>query len=208
MSKPVYIYIVGDSETNIWGLSGRERLQRMLKPSSQTRLVDDPEQIPVHASALLLRADHLFDARVLAALINAKTNLVLGSNQGQSVAIRVIDGDVHQVLANFVEGGDERTFSDFPLYALKDLDLSSLRQNLKKRDPPYVLPINNDNRQMLESELFTEILQGGDRSRDKMALAGSRILDGTLLRTLRHTAQSHYTAQSCVCRTGRGCVLA
>ncbi|SHM09459.1 Phosphatidylglycerophosphate synthase [Nitrosospira sp. Nsp11] len=160
MSKPVYIYIVGDSETNIWGLSGRERLQRMLKPSLQTRLVDDPEQIPVHASALLLRADHLFDGRVLAALINAKTNLVLGSNQGQPVAIRVINGDVHHVLANFVDGGDGRTFSDFPLYALKDLDLSSLRQNLKKRDPPYVFPINNDNRKMLESELFTRSYKG------------------------------------------------
>ena len=26
-----YIYILGDSETDIWGLSGRERLERMLR---------------------------------------------------------------------------------------------------------------------------------------------------------------------------------
>jgi hypothetical protein len=32
MPQPTYIHIVGDSETNIWGLSGRDRLQRMLKP--------------------------------------------------------------------------------------------------------------------------------------------------------------------------------
>ena len=74
-----YVHIVGDSETNIWGLSGRERLQRMLKAFTQIRLVDNPERIPVHAPALFLRADHLFDSRVLMALINARTNLVLGS---------------------------------------------------------------------------------------------------------------------------------
>ena len=83
---------------------------------------------------IVLRGDHLFDARVLAALINAKTNLVLVSNQSQSSRVRIINGNVHHGLTNFVEGGEGRTFSDFPLYELKDLDLSSLRQNLKKRE--------------------------------------------------------------------------
>jgi phosphatidylglycerophosphate synthase len=160
MPQPTYIHIVGDSETNIWGLSGRERLQRMLKPFSQCRLVDDPEHIPAHAPALLLRADYLFDARVLAALIHAKTNLLLGSNNGKPAAIRIVDGNVHHIAVDFTGGGDGRTFSAFPLYTLKDLDLSSLRQNLKKRDPPYVLPITNDNRRMLESELFTRSYKG------------------------------------------------
>ena len=72
MPVTTYIYILGDSETNIWGLSGRERLQRMLKAFKQTRVIDSPEQIPVHAPALFLRADHLFDARVLMALVNTQ----------------------------------------------------------------------------------------------------------------------------------------
>jgi hypothetical protein len=95
------------------------------------------------APALLLRVDYLFDARVLAALINAKTNLLLSSDQGQFAALSIVDGDVHRIAADFTGGGDGRTFSDFPLYTLRDFDLTSLRQNLKKRDPPYVLPITN-----------------------------------------------------------------
>ncbi|HEY6044942.1 MAG TPA: CDP-alcohol phosphatidyltransferase family protein, partial [Nitrosospira sp.] len=90
-----YILIIGDSDTEIWGLSGRERLQRMLAPFKQATLTDDPKQIPVGASALVLRADHLFDARVLAALINAQTDFVLASDKGQSIAIRIAEGDVH-----------------------------------------------------------------------------------------------------------------
>ena len=41
-----YVLITGDSEADIWGLSGRERLRRMLGSLQKTRLTDDPEQIP------------------------------------------------------------------------------------------------------------------------------------------------------------------
>ena len=27
----IFVYIIGDSEVDVWGLSGRERLQRMLR---------------------------------------------------------------------------------------------------------------------------------------------------------------------------------
>lgn len=154
------IYILGDSETTIWGLSGRERLQRMLKAFTQIRLVDSPEQIPVHAPALFLRADHLFDARVLTALINTRVDLVLSSDIGQSVAIRITDGNMPRVLANFMDGGKGEAFSALPRYTLKDLDLLGLQQNLKKRDLPYLLLISRDNYRRLESELFARSYKG------------------------------------------------
>jgi phosphatidylglycerophosphate synthase len=155
-----YIYILGDSETNIWGLSGRERLERMLRGFKQVKTVDSPEQIPVGAPALFLRADHLFDARVLAALIDTGVNLVLSSDTGQPVAIRITDGNMHHVLANFMAGGEGETFSALPRYTLKDLNLLGLQQNLKKRDLPYLLPISRDNSRQLESELFARSYKG------------------------------------------------
>jgi phosphatidylglycerophosphate synthase len=160
MSAVTYIHIVGDSETNIWGLSGRERLQRMLKSFARIRLVDHPEQIPVRGSALFLRADHLFDSRVLASLIDAQTNLVLSADKGQSVGVRVIDVDVHRALADFMDGGKGEVLSALPLYSLKDLNLLDLRQNLKKRDSPYLYPIRTDNRLTLEADLFNRSYKG------------------------------------------------
>jgi phosphatidylglycerophosphate synthase len=157
---PVYIHIIGDSETNIWGLSGRERLQRMLKAFAGTELSDNPARIPARAPALLLRADYLFDAIVLGALLKAKTNLVLVSEESEPVAMRISGGNVQQALGEFASGGEGQILSFLPRYELKDLDLPSLRQNLKKRDAPYVLPISRNSRCNLESELFKRSYKG------------------------------------------------
>lgn len=154
MPLTTYIYLIGNSETNIWGLSGRERLQRMLNAFKQIRLVADSSEIPAHTPALFLRADHLFDARVLRALINMQANLVFSSDKGQPVAIRITNGDISHVLASLMNGGKREAFSALPRYTLKDLDLLDLQQTLKKNDPPYVLLISKDNRRRLESELF------------------------------------------------------
>ncbi|MDE2365855.1 MAG: CDP-alcohol phosphatidyltransferase family protein [Betaproteobacteria bacterium] len=162
-----HILIIGDSETEIWGLSGRVRLQRMLAPLKQARLAADPGQIPAGAPALVLRADHLFDAPVLTALIDSRTNFVLTSDQGRSAAVRIAEGDVHSVLADFMTDGQERNGRSFgqayaalPRHTLKDLNLRNVRQNLKKRDPPYVLFISNENRETLESELYARSYKG------------------------------------------------
>ncbi|SFU34998.1 CDP-alcohol phosphatidyltransferase family protein [Nitrosospira multiformis] len=157
---PVYIHIIGDSETDIWGLSGRERLQRMLKAFSGTRRVDNPARIPAPAPALLLRGDYLFDAIVLGALIKARTDLVLVSEEGEPVAVRISGANVQQGFDEFARGGEGQTLSSLLRYELKDLDLPSLRQNLKKRDAPYVLPISRNSRCNLESDLFDRSYKG------------------------------------------------
>ncbi|SEL36138.1 CDP-alcohol phosphatidyltransferase family protein [Nitrosovibrio tenuis] len=160
MPPTTYVFIIGDSETNIWGLSGRERLQRMLEPFKQTRLTDDPGEIPVQCPALLLRADHLFDASVLEALINAQTSFILITDSRQPVALRIAEGNVQHVLADFIAGGRGQACADLPCHSLRDLNLLGLRQNLKKRDLPYILPISSKTRETLESELFARSYKG------------------------------------------------
>jgi phosphatidylglycerophosphate synthase len=164
-----YVLIICDSEADIWGLSGRERLRRMLGSLQKTRLTNDPEQIPPRAPALVLRGDHLFDASVLAALVNTPMNFVLAGDLGQPVAMRIAEGDVHEVLPDFIADGKEgkegkegigKAYASLPRRTLKDLNLLDLRQNLKKRDRPYVLPISNENRRTLESELFARSYKG------------------------------------------------
>ena len=130
----IFIYIIGNSEVNVWGLSGRERLQRMLKANNgEIALVDDLGSIPDGGQVLFLCADHLFDARVLAALIKTQSNLVLNSNNDQIVAIRIADGNVSNVLADFLGEGNGDTISTFPNYSLDDLNLEFQQKNLKRR---------------------------------------------------------------------------
>ena len=141
MPAVIYVHVVGDSQTTIWGLTGRERLQRMLRSFKQVSLVANPDQIPAHALALFLRGDHLFDSRVLASLISAQTDLVFWTDKGQPIGVRIAGGETHSVLDDFLSGGGGPVISGLPRCTLKDLNLLDLRQRLKKRDPPYVLPI-------------------------------------------------------------------
>ena len=138
-----FVYIIGDSEANVWGLSGRERLQRMLKTHHEKiTLVDDLGSIPDGEPVLFLCADHLFDARVLSALVQTQSNLVLDSNSDQIVAIHIADGNASNVLADFLGEGSGNAISVFPHYSLDDLNLEFQQKNLKKKDAPYVLFIN------------------------------------------------------------------
>jgi phosphatidylglycerophosphate synthase len=156
-----FVYIIGDSEVNVWGLSGRERLQRMLKTyHEKITMVDDLGSIPDGEPVLFLCADHLFDARVLSALVQTQSNLVLDSNSDQVVAIHIADGNASNVLADFLGEGSGNAISVFPHYSLDDLNLEFQQKNLKKKDAPYVLFINRFNYKILESELFSGSYKG------------------------------------------------
>ena len=157
----IFIYIIGNSEVNIWGLSGKERLERMLKASNENiTLIDDLGNIPDRGQVLFLCADHLFDARVLSALINTQSNLVLDSSNDQIVAIRIADGNASNVLADFLGEGNGNDISIFPHYSLDDLNMEFQQKNLKKKDAPYVLFINKFNYKTLEAELFSGSYKG------------------------------------------------
>ena len=67
--EPVAV-LVGQAPVRLWGLSGRERLRRVLGKRGIPVLAQD-EAIPGKRSVLCLRADCLFDERVIGALIDA-----------------------------------------------------------------------------------------------------------------------------------------
>lgn len=157
----ICVYIIGDSEVDVWGLSGRERLQRMLSTfKEQVVLVNDLGNIPKGSQVLFLCADHLFDSRVLSALIQIKSNLVLNSNNDEIVAIRVADSNAPNVLEDFQGDGNGQTISALSKYTLDDLNLELQQKSLKNKAAPYVLFINSSNYKMLESELFAGSYKG------------------------------------------------
>ncbi len=159
MSIKTYIYIIGNSETDLWGLSGHERLQRMINNSKQPiTIVNDPETIPGQASALLLYASYLYDSRVLASLLDMQKPMVLYSSKNIPVAVRTVGNRVHGVLSG-LQHNDSRTFSTLQRFTVEDVSLG-FQQNLKKKDVPYVLPINKGNRKLLESALFAGSYKG------------------------------------------------
>lgn len=156
MPTSTYIYIFGESETRVWGLTGRERLQRMLKTKKQITLTEDVEKIPVSAAVLFLNANFLFDARVLNALLGMDKKIALYSNENCPAAIRTDGNQASRLLRNLNNNKSQNykfVLLTAPRIGLKDLKID-VQQNLKKKDPPYLLPISEANRRLLEKELF------------------------------------------------------
>ncbi|MFO7580161.1 MAG: CDP-alcohol phosphatidyltransferase family protein [Nitrosomonas halophila] len=157
MQTALFADIVGDSEVSLWGLSGRMRLQRMLTAFKTVSLLDDLSERPDDANVLLLRADYLFDARVIEALLGWHENMVLLSPAHTPVAI--------MTTGKHVKAMREALEDDLPLpghlkrYTLEGLQIG-VQQNLKKKDSPYILPIDCSNRNALESELFAASYKG------------------------------------------------
>ncbi len=153
-----YLYIFGESEINLWGLSGRERLQRLAASLKQIRLTDNLTDIPEDAPVLLLRADHLFDARVIATLSNLQEDIVLYNQSSAPVAIHTAGKSVPALL-EALHSTNSSAISGMKQYTLKDLQ-TGVQQSLKKKESPYVLPIRAANRKALEWELFAGSYKG------------------------------------------------
>ena len=162
MLKTTYIYLFGNGEPKIWGLTGQERLRRMLTAHSDIVLVENVEKIPSSATTLFLNANFLFDGRVLSALLGLDKKAALYSASGSPAAIRT-DGDYAQQLVRNLSKDSEQNYKFVPI-AIPHIGLDDLhidyQQNLKKKDPPYILPISDANRELLEQELFSGSYKG------------------------------------------------
>lgn len=162
MPTSTYIYIFGESEITIWGLTGQVRLQRMLQTHEHIKLVDDVEKIPASATALFLNSNFLFDARVLTALLGLDKRIALYDDEGCPAAIRTDGNLAPRILRNLNNNKSQNykfVLLTIPRIGLKDLKID-FQQNLKKKDPPYLLPVSEANRRLLEKELFSGSYKG------------------------------------------------
>lgn len=157
----IYIRIIHESPVRLWGLSSRERLERMLEKEGIPVLQEGDAPLQEDDTVLLLRGDFLYDQRII---INMSETdgiiLELNTPQGvQAVAAHVKSGLADQVEAVL---GDESS-KEYP-EGLKRETAETLvpvyLKKLRKIDPPYLLPITEKNRRGLEKRLFAGSYKG------------------------------------------------
>lgn len=158
MSTTVFVYLIGDSRIKLWSLSGRARLERMLRTISSATVIESLSQLSEADSVLLLRADFLFDARVIEALVKLDTQTALVASAGETPAAILTDGKSAQMMTDLL-AEQQLIPANLTRCTIEDLSIS-VQQNLKKKDAPYALPIRSDNRRELEAELFAASYKG------------------------------------------------
>ncbi|MBT7952998.1 MAG: CDP-alcohol phosphatidyltransferase family protein [Gammaproteobacteria bacterium] len=155
-----YICILKDSEISLWGLSGKERLIRMIESHDNVELVDRTSQVPENAPVLLLRGDYLFESRVLKELIGRDEDVaVSASNSDQIVAARASSSNLEVLSQELLGESDKKIITTLEIKKAADL-VNAYDPRLLKYDPPFILPVNQANKYHLENELFDGSYKG------------------------------------------------
>ena len=156
-----YVYMVNQGSVTLWGLSSRERLERMLARAGDFSLVDDPANCPADTNLMLLHGDFLYDERIIRRLAVETDTLLQTTLRGKMVSLAAI------VKPEYFEQArdcllDESSETD--THGLTNVSLqewsSGFQQQLRKFDPPYVLPVTEQDKHALEEHLYSGSYKG------------------------------------------------
>lgn len=152
--KPLAI-LVGQAPVRLWGIDGRERLRRVLGKLG-VELHDEHATAPTGRDLLYLRADYLFDERVVAALLETPGVALRATAGGPLVALHAPAAQAAP--ASAVLAG--QTPADGYRIETPESLASAYQERLRKRSTPYVLPVTEAERPALEQRLFGTAYKG------------------------------------------------
>ena len=153
--------MVNEVPITLWGLSSRERVRRIAVRIGQFIMLDSLDALPPDASVLLLRGDFLYDERILKRLALEDQTLLQVPVHSQRVSVAAIvpaplAAQASQILSS---PASSRTLPDLQTVQLHEWS-AGFQEQLRKFDPPYVLPITADNQHALEEHLYSGSYKG------------------------------------------------
>jgi len=157
------VEIIGESAVPLWGLRGRERLQRLLSdlpnvtPDTSTEVLDQAST--EDAGLLLLRGDYLFDRRVLQAMSAEADPLVLAADEGAQVAaVRGSTRDYEKLLQT-LQADDPQCFPEAVTRCPGEM-AGGYQGRLRSHTPPRVVAIDAGRSRDLENAIFADAYKG------------------------------------------------
>jgi phosphatidylglycerophosphate synthase len=161
----LYVYIFQESSIRLWGLSSRQRLERVLNNGRITHFVKDISDIPPQDSTMIIRGDYLFDERVINRLIQMPNVMLQVGQEGKHIiaAACIPSALAFSVLEFMIKyDGSQSLKYTFPNINIETPEtlIPSFQRKLRKPVPPFVLPITDSTRHDLEQRLFSTSYKG------------------------------------------------
>ena len=204
---PLYAYIYRECPVKIWGLTSRQRIERVLKADGKSKMVNDLSALHDDDFVLILRADHLFDDRLVKYLA-ATPNIVLqlnGEPKKIAVAAHVPASIAHQALDVIEKTAMAESLPGVKTQTLETLSLS-FQERIRKFEIPFVLSISAEKSRDLERRLFDWSYKGRHRFDHKVGLADSGPMDGRTMCSLWDPAEPCHPDRLVTGNTRRGVV--
>jgi len=157
----IHAYIFAEAPVSLWGLSSRQRLERTLKKLNIDSLLHTPSAAAAGDSVLLLRADYLYDERLIQSLsCSPGTLLQVVDKEGERPVAAHVTAEDAQNVFDFLNGGGRTDRLSALKFETPQTLASTYLEKLRKIDPPYLLPITAGNRRRLEKRLFSGSYKG------------------------------------------------
>jgi phosphatidylglycerophosphate synthase len=142
--------IIGSSSVQIWSLPSAERLRRQLRRCGATASTAEA------ARCILLRADWVFDESLVKGLARQATDCALTSNDGQCVALSVGSERREEAARLLAAGTAPEGLARFTAETLA----GNYNDALRKREPPFLLPLTADTLRAVEARIFAGSYKG------------------------------------------------
>ena len=141
--------IIGESPFRLWSLSSAERLRRQLRCAHATAVAAEAERV------VMLRADWVYDEPLVKGLFN-KDSCAMCSADGECVALVVPSSRVTEARALLGAG---KAPADLPRLSPAEV-AGSYNRELKKREPPFLLPLTAERLDAIEARIFAASYKG------------------------------------------------
>jgi phosphatidylglycerophosphate synthase len=157
--EPVLCFF-GDNDESIWGLDLRERTRKLFAREGVTREIFAPDLKNANGPVILVRADAVIDAPLVAAIAKRPNFLMTGSADGEGDVIAAHFRKSHsdKVIACF-EGKTSPSETALIVRRPEDMNTSYWGE-LRKRESPYAMRLTARNRDAVEWRSFMGTYKG------------------------------------------------
>ena len=132
----LYLYFVRESTVKIWGLTPRERIERILSDTAET--IHDLSALGHNDHVLIFRADYLLDDWLVKYLATTP-DIILYADKGREngALAAYVPADMAQQTLKVLEGKNSKTLTGLNEQTLGTISVS-FNQRLRKFEPPFV----------------------------------------------------------------------
>ena len=157
----IYARILQENSIPLWGLSSRERLERMLNKAGITATLEENQTLTENDTVLLLRGDFLYDQRIIVNIIETEgAVLEYNTPQGAQPVAAYVPSKLADKMEKILCGEIVEEYPDGLRRETPETLVPVYLKQLRKIDPPYLFPITEQNRRRLEKRLFSGSYKG------------------------------------------------
>jgi phosphatidylglycerophosphate synthase len=141
--------VVGESPLRIWGLLSEQRLRRQFLQSGASAAGNSAER------TVLLRADWVYDDAIVRGLVRAQEDIGLAAD-GECVALNVATSRTDEAAAALSARRASPAVRSMTPAEIAD----GYNDELRKREPPYLMPLNAAALPAIERRIFSGAYKG------------------------------------------------